>query len=149
MKPAFIVLCALAVGLLVPGCTTQPPPPSLRPTPDKIVKQFHDRVEAQSAAQLAEINRQTERYRPQLRKYLACNTASAKGIAFQQGDPVSLALAARGLCGKVEAELQKAIVDAFSDPGLGNHTMETARQTALEHNAAEIVAARAARDEGG
>jgi hypothetical protein len=113
------------------------------------VKQFNDRVEAQSAAQLAEINRRIERYRPQLRKYLDCNTASARGIALQQGDPGSLALAARGLCGKVEVELQKAIVDAFSDPGLGNHTMETARQTALEHNAAEIVAARAARDQGG
>jgi hypothetical protein len=111
------------------------------------VKQYHDEIEAQRAAQLAENKRRIERYQPQARKYLDCNAAAAKGIALQQGDPVSLALAARGLCGRAEVELQKAIIDAYSDfnPGLGNHAIEIARQTALERNAAEIVAVRAVR----
>jgi adenylate kinase len=87
-------------------------------------------------------------FKPQLNKYSECNEHAAKAIAFQQGDPVSLALAARGLCARFELELEHAIKNAYGDivlPSDVSNVIEQARQNVLERNAAEIVAYRAAR----
>jgi hypothetical protein len=80
-------------------------------------------------------------------KYAECNTKAARGIASHPGDPLSLATAARGICLSVEAELWKNLRNAHADyPEVANRAIERARQTILEHNAAEIVSVRAARE---
>jgi hypothetical protein len=100
---------------------------------------------ALSEAQQADLQRRLKITEPSLEKYIECNVTAARGIALQPGDPMSLALAARGLCGQVEGPLRKALIDAFADiPGASSHEIEGIRQKILERSAAEIVAVRAA-----
>jgi hypothetical protein len=67
-------------------------------------------------------------------------------LALQSGDPLSLAIAARGPCEQAESDLRKALIAAYIDldPSVNQEALETARKKVLERNAAEIVAARAA-----
>jgi hypothetical protein len=86
-------------------------------------------------------------WQPALDKYSDCNRHAVKGLAFQQGDPLSLALAASGMCARLERELKDVVQNAYRDvmnPTDIGDAIEKARRTMLERNAAEIVAARAA-----
>src|SRR5262249_22205170 len=104
---------------------------------------------AQGGGRQAELNRRQKIWQSQLEKYRDCNIAAARGIATQSGDPMSLALAARGMCGQVEGPLRKALIDAYADvPGISSHAIENVRQRRLDRNAAEIVAGRAANGNG-
>jgi hypothetical protein len=122
MTRTLIVLCTLAAGLT--GCATH----HESPAPEQLVDQ---KAQPLLAA-----------------KYSDCNRAAAKGVAFQQGDPVSLAVAARGLCARFELELEKAVKNAYGDiidPSDVNRMIEDAREAMIERNAAEIAAYREAR----
>jgi len=131
MTQTVVVLCTLAAGLT--GCATHHEPP----LPEQLVGQ----VAAQDAAQ--------KKAQPVLAaKYSECNRAAARGVAFQQDDPVSLAVAARDLCARFEPELEKAVKNAYGDiidPSDVNRMIEDARDAMVERNVAEIEAYRAAR----
>jgi hypothetical protein len=114
------------------ACATHQPPAS---------EQLADQVKEQDAAQ--------KKAPPVLAaKYSDCNRAAAKSVAFQQGDPESLALAAIGMCARFEPELEKVVKNAYGDvidPSDANRVIVDAEQAMLERNAAEIAAYRAAR----
>jgi len=131
MTRTLVVLCTLAAGLT--GCATHHEPPA----PEQLVDQLKEQDVAQKKAQSV-----------LAAKYSDCNGAAARGVAFQQDDPVSLAVAARDLCARYELELEKAVKKAYGDtidPSDVNRMIEDARQAMLERNVAEIEAYRAAR----
>jgi hypothetical protein len=136
MTRTLVVLCTLAAGLT--GCATHREPPA----PEQLV----DQLKAQDAATTQQ--RDAPRQPVLAAKYSDCNRAAAKAVAFQQDDPVSLAVAARDLCARFELELEKAVKNAYGDtidPSDINRVIEDARQAMLERNAAEIAAYRAGR----
>ena len=130
MTRTLAVLCTLAAGLT--GCATHHEPTS---------EQLADQLKAQDTAQ--------KKGQPVLAtRYSDCNRAAAKGIAFQQGDPESLAGTAIALCARFEPELEKAVKNAYGDiidPSDVNRIVADAQQAMFKRNAAEIAAYRAAR----
>lgn len=105
---------------------------------------YANKAKAEADAQLADYDRRLETWKPQLRKYVACNKSAAQAVAAQSGDPISLAIGARSLCRAEEAKLQEAVFAAYSDnPAIGTQAMEIVRKGALERNTGEIVAYRA------
>jgi hypothetical protein len=135
---------SLLLALFVAGCAAHQ-----QATPQQLAT---DQIKAKELAKQyppqAQFAQRDETFKPVLDQYSNCNRTAAKGVAFQQGDPVSLALAARGLCAKFEIELKDAIKQAYGDILLSsdlNQQVENARQIMLERNAAEIVAYRAAK----
>lgn len=83
-------------------------------------------------------------YDVQLKQYVRCLDRSARQIAGQPGDPVSLAYGARGLCASAENELQQHLLTQTS-PSQAMSLMRVFRQAALEGATADIVRARAGR----
>jgi len=81
--------------------------------------------------------------REELAAYKRCNFAQARSIANQQGDPVSLGLAANEMCPAEENALIKALVRIFSARRAYNHLM-FAKKLNAKGNAAAIVEARRA-----
>lgn len=143
----------VVAGLLVAGCTNPHDTyeARMRAADQRIVDSARastERMLAQAEAQRADLDKRIERYKPELRAYASCNRKASRAVAPQTGDPVSLAIAARSLCRESEATLRKAIMAALDhDPGLAMRAMENARQSILENNAGDIVAARAGASE--
>jgi hypothetical protein len=135
-----VVLCSLTVG--VTGCAPQPVSPLASLPPDQLAETL---AAQQRLKELEQGNARQADWQPQLDKYAQCNNAASKGVASQQGDPLSLAVAARALCASTELELEKALHTAYGSITTSDTVFEQARKTVLEHNAAVIVAARAAR----
>jgi hypothetical protein len=81
-------------------------------------------------------------YKAQLKAYIDCNLRSARSIAKQPGDPVSLAFAAQGMCVREEAALREAIRPTFNDPANADATMSSLAGKTLRANAATIVRVR-------
>jgi hypothetical protein len=107
---------------------------------NKAAVDYVKRVEAEGRAKIADYDRRLETWKPQAAEYFACNRKASMVVASQPGDPTSLAIAARSICGSVEAKLRKAIYDAYADddPGFGNRTMEKVRTRVLEDNTGDI-----------
>lgn len=83
-------------------------------------------------------------YDVEVRAYAVCVTASAKAVASQTGDPVSLAYGARAMCGQSEVALRQKIMSQRS-PTQAARLMDTFRDAALESATADIVKARLGR----
>ena len=83
-------------------------------------------------------------YSRQMDAYLDCNIRAAQYVARQQGDPVSLGLAARGMCGKEDATLTEAVIKVYQGP-MALRVMRLYREKTLETNAGAIVMARGKR----
>lgn len=70
--------------------------------------------------------------------YLRCNQAAAQTVARLEGDPVSLAIAARGMCINAEIALKKAAIAAHGSQ-LASKMIDIARKIAADNNTAIIV----------
>jgi hypothetical protein len=77
-----------------------------------------------------------------LREYILCNNAASRVVAPQQGDPISLAVAARGLCAKEEVALLNEL-KATKSEGAAYALLNGYKDAATESNTTEIVKARA------
>lgn len=75
--------------------------------------------------------------------YYACNHRAARHVASQPGDPLSLGIAARGMCSADEAVLIEALRRSY-EPGRALRMLERVRANVAEFNATTIVKARAA-----
>src|SRR5215212_4058065 len=80
-------------------------------------------------------------YSRQMDAYLDCNIRASRYVARQQGDPVSLGLAARGMCSKEDAALTEAITKVYQGP-MVLRVMRLYREKTLETNAGAIVTIR-------
>lgn len=127
----------ILLGGALAGCAAKPVP-----DPEQLIANVEAQEELKAQQQG---NARLADWQPYLNKYVECNLHASKGIASQQGDPLSLAVAARGLCSSTEADLDKALHNAYPSLSTYHAAIENARKTILEHNAAAIVAARAAR----
>ena len=141
-----LIVLSLAGALCVAGCTARLTPPA-QPLTEERTQQLIDPPKAPEVAENEprqdDLRQRVRLWQPQLEKYRDCNSHAANGIALHPGDPLSLATAARGMCAHYELELQTALVATYADfPGVGEDALQHARQTILEHNTAEIVAAR-------
>jgi hypothetical protein len=83
-------------------------------------------------------------YKAQLDGYMACNLSASKVVSTQAGDPMALAIAARGLCGKEELALMQAVQGSHS-PTAANRIIEMFRTRMVEENVTSIVTLRARR----
>ena len=83
-------------------------------------------------------------YSRQMNAYLDCNIRASRYVARQQGDPVSLGLAARGMCGKEDAALTEAVIKVYQAP-MALRVMRLYREKTLETNAGAIVTVRGQR----
>ena len=85
-----------------------------------------------------------EGHRQEFENYVRCNVISAKSIANKEGDPVSMAFAARAMCGQEDVALHEAIARNHSlDMTL--RLMGSTRARTIERNAAVIVTVRGRR----
>jgi hypothetical protein len=142
-----LIVLSLAGALCVAGCSARSTPPARALTEERM-QQLIDPPKApevaENEARQDDLRQRVRLWQPQLEKYRECNNHAANGIALRPGDPLSLATAARAMCSHYEVELQSALVAAYADiPGVGEHALQRVRQTTLEYNVAEIVAARA------
>ena len=142
-----LIVLSFGGALCIAGCTAQSTPPA-QPLTEERTQQLVDSLKATEVAENEapqdDLPQRVRLWQPELEKYRDCNNRAAIGIALQPGDPLSLATAARGMCSHYELELQSALVAAYADiPGVGEHALQHVRQTILEYNVAEIVAARA------
>ena len=76
---------------------------------------------------------------PEMKAYVFCNLKAARFIAHQPGDRVSLAIAARGMCGKEDGVIAIAIQRTYSTPEVALKILASTRNGQVEVNAAEIV----------
>ena len=83
-----------------------------------------------------------EPFKKELAAYYDCNAKGAMVVWRQQGDPVSLATAVRGICQTEEAALQKAMVRGRT-VRFAESMIRHARRVVLERTAADIVKYRA------
>jgi hypothetical protein len=81
-------------------------------------------------------------YKAEMNSYVRCNMVSARDIAKQPGDPLSLAVAAQGMCSSEEAAVTRAIRPTFSDPLAAERTMAKVNADMLKTNAGIIVKVR-------
>jgi hypothetical protein len=142
-----LIVLSLGGALCIAGCSAQSTPPSQTLTEERM-QQLVDSLKvtevAENGSRQDDLHQRVRLWQPQLEKYRDCNSHAATGIALHSGDPLALATAARGMCSHDELELQTALVATYADiPGVGEDALQHARQTILEHNTAEIVAARA------
>jgi hypothetical protein len=141
-----LIVLSLVSAFCIAGCSAQSTPPS-QPLTEERTQQLVDSLRvtevAENAARQGDLRQRVRLWQPQLEKYRDCNSHVANGIASHPGDPLSLAAAARGMCSHYEAELQSALVATYADiPGVGEDALQRVRQTILEHDTAEIIAAR-------
>lgn len=80
-------------------------------------------------------------YNAELLAYMRCNKAASAYVADQKSDPVSLAIAARGLCNREEIKLRSAVFSG-RETETAERVMLTFRTSAVEDNTAEVVKAR-------
>ena len=83
-------------------------------------------------------------YSRQMDAYLDCNVRASRYVARQQGDPVSLGLAARGMCIKEDAALTEAVAKVYQGP-MVLRVIRLYREKTLETNAGAIVKVRGQR----
>jgi hypothetical protein len=83
-------------------------------------------------------------YKAEMDAYMACNLAASKKVAPQSGDPVSLAIAARGMCAQEDVAYMYALMRQHR-PQLAVQIMDRARERMIEFNASIIVSVRARR----
>lgn len=83
----------------------------------------------------------TSTYGAEMNAYIACNVYAARSIAKQTGDPLSLAVAARGMCPKEDHVLHQALLRAHR-PAIATEIMSRTRTRILDGNAAAIVSVR-------
>ncbi|MBX9840276.1 MAG: hypothetical protein K2Z80_00555 [Xanthobacteraceae bacterium] len=74
--------------------------------------------------------------------YISCNLAAARRVAGQPGDPISLAVAARGICLRQERQLSEELI-ATKGELRAHRVLQVYREGMLEANTAEIVKMRA------
>lgn len=77
----------------------------------------------------------------ELKAYYACNAKQARIAARQEGDPVSLGIAARGMCQREYGNLWDALL-RVRGPGSAESLLNYTRKLVLEKNAAAIVSER-------
>ena len=83
----------------------------------------------------------TNAFDRELKKYVHCNVTASRSIARQEGDLISLALAARGMCIREHAALSTALRRVYQ-PALVLRLLDRARSRQLESNAAAIAVVR-------
>ena len=81
-------------------------------------------------------------YSSEMEAYIVCNLQASKAVSSQPGDPMSLAVAARGLCGNEELALNRAI-DAAYRPDLALKIRDRLKMRTIEQNTTSIVTYRA------
>ena len=74
----------------------------------------------------------------ELKAYYACNANHARTLARQDGDPVSLSIAARGMCHRELSRLGDALIRVRA-ASTADSLLSFARKVVLERNAAVIV----------
>jgi hypothetical protein len=80
-------------------------------------------------------------YRSQIENYVDCNMSASRKIGKQLGDPVSLGLAARGMCLREDLALLDALRRQHR-PDVAVQIMDGFRARILEANATDIVRTR-------
>jgi hypothetical protein len=108
-------------------------------------ERFVDQQEGEEKSHVADYDHRIETWKSPFQAYAECNKDASRAAAAQIGDSASLAVAARNLCRKTEANLRKAVYAAYEDnPEFGVDAMEKLRGAILKNDARDIVAARAA-----
>ena len=74
--------------------------------------------------------------------YVVCNQKNSRRIASQEGDPIALAMAARGMCQSEEFNLERALVRSFGSTR-GTKILDRFRKLSFESNVTLIVSDRA------
>lgn len=83
-------------------------------------------------------------YTPELKAYITCNALASIVVARQQGDPLTLAMAAASVCAREEAALRLAVYDAVDrDPARATRILNIFKEGATERNMGRIVRERA------
>src|SRR5262245_8940111 len=80
----------------------------------------------------------TQAWQRERKAYAGCNLAASRSIAQQQGDPLSLAMAALGMCGRERAALAIALSKVYR-PSTVLSLLDLARRQQIEANAAAIA----------
>jgi hypothetical protein len=80
-------------------------------------------------------------YRPEIENYVDCNMSASRKVGKQPGDPVSLGLAARGMCVREDLALLDALRRQHR-PDVAIQKMDGYRARTLEANASDIVRTR-------
>jgi hypothetical protein len=83
-------------------------------------------------------------YGAEMDAYILCKGTAARKIALQSGDPLSLAVAARGMCSQEDAALLQALLRTHR-PQVAMQIMDRSRQRLVDFNASIIVDARSKR----
>ena len=112
-----LIVCALATAIAVESATADVPSPFGNPS----VKE-----DAPNS------------FQKELEVYYTCNAKHARTVAGQEGDPVSLGIAVRGMCHREEANLGQ-ILARSRGPQRAQGLLNEARKVVLERNAALIV----------
>lgn len=79
-----------------------------------------------------------------IRAYIECNLLASRAVAAQAGDPISLAVAAMGLCSKEKIAVRQSLLSTHSAL-VAEAMMQRADRVQIEENTAEIVRTRARR----
>lgn len=77
-------------------------------------------------------------FEPQMKEYINCNLSNSSKIARQSGDPVSLGVAAHGMCGRSAADLSEAMA-AHRGPAFATDMMSSFERKQIQSNAALIA----------
>jgi hypothetical protein len=91
-----------------------------------------------------EVRAKAPSYQAETYAYYLCNAKASRAYASQQGDPVSIAFAARSACTNERNALLTGLVRAY-DPSRGGKLMAASENSALEQNTVTVVEARAGR----
>jgi hypothetical protein len=122
-KLTVVLLVPVLAALFTSGCVTSTLEPSVTTT-----------------------SQTTAGFGRELDDYIRCNANASRMIAAQPGDPISLAISARGICLRAETTLSEAIF-AVHRPELARKLIEQTRESAVEVNASTIVKTRALRQQ--
>lgn len=81
-------------------------------------------------------------YKAEATAYIDCNIKASRIVALQEGDPISLGLAAQGVCAREELALTNALNRAHR-PRVAARLIDDVRQDTVRSNASVIVKVRA------
>ena len=150
-RPSIARLLLFPLLVALSDCAAQQPfayDTGIRATEENIAtsgQKFADQQKAEAKERVADYDHPRETWKSPFQAYADCNRSASRVVARQNGDPGSLAVAARDLCQTTEANLRTAIYAAHEDdPNFGIDTMEKLRGAILENNTSDIVAARTA-----